>query len=446
MRGPFSFHNSIATPVQVKDLVHFHCERLMGQVMRGPMGLYVTLFHLVSVYLLRVSAVDLNDPCATSNDCSSIINGHCENGRCTCFPHAVPLNASTCIAGSLLGFRCFANHQCQNRVPNSICDDGVCTCADGYVSHQRDACLAGSGLGGHCFTDSQCQLNNKLSHCKLQFRKGYGRCACLPGFQSYRNHTCGEILGAGCTSDNECRTLDPNSHCTPRDLKTSFCTCGRGYTVSADGLRCVTTYKGIFDQPSSLGKHCRNSEQCQLRDPYSICDGGICRCVEETPRCNSKNSGCHNDTFQCRSGWCLSWYYVCDGRANCDDGSDEDECIPFNCPRQAHQCGDGSCLARSKVCNGRRDCIDGSDENNCFNKCNSKSFRCGDGACLPQYAFCNAAISCRDLSDEIVSLCAGETNSCPNGTFRCSNGRCRSTAILCTGKDGCGDASDEDRL
>ena len=40
-----------------------------------------------------------------------------------------------------------------------------------------------------------------------------------------------------------------------------------------------------------------------------------------------ETTGCHNDTFQCRNGQCISWYFVCDKHKNCEDGSDESGCV-----------------------------------------------------------------------------------------------------------------------
>ena len=100
--------------------------------------------------------------------------------------------------------------------------------------------------------------------------------------------------------------------------------------------------------PVSLGKSCKSSLECQVRDPFSACIGGICECIAKTPSCSAANRGntwcalitsinrshywllpigCHNDTFQCRNGQCISWYFVCDKHNNCDDGSDEDGCV-----------------------------------------------------------------------------------------------------------------------
>lgn len=43
--------------------------------------------------------------------------------------------------------------------------------------------------------------------------------------------------------------------------------------------------------PVSLGKRCRSSIECQIRDPYSACINGICECLSRTSKCNSLNPG-----------------------------------------------------------------------------------------------------------------------------------------------------------
>lgn len=228
---------------------------------------------------------------------------------------------------------------------------------------------------------------------------------------------------------------------------------------------------------SSLGKSCSSREECQVRDRYSDCIKGICECIKPTVGCSANSTGCHKDTFQCRNGQCISWYFVCDRFKNCDDGSDEDECKTGSCPGEAYQCNDGACLARSKLCNGKADCLDGSDELQCgspidgsqlaqnatiassFNAsefksnsgrpladgaltlaglaggiqrlageqqtCHPKAFTCNNGQCLPAYVFCNAVEDCADGSDELEQLCEvsdGRSNGASGATFQMANG------------------------
>lgn len=207
---------------------------------------------------------------------------------------------------------------------------------------------------------------------------------------------------------------------------------------------------------SSLGKPCRSRLDCQAKDINSDCVNGICECIVASPRCSSNSTGCHKDTFQCRSGHCISWYFVCDQFKNCDDGSDEEFCFsqlaslgassgpnrPMgsslnpsgsnlpDCPAEAFKCLDGSgCLSRSKLCNGKRECGDGSDEFACSSttastnnsagsdlgawhtsgKCPSGTFECANGQCLPNFVFCNAVDDCADGSDEREEICERPT-------------------------------------
>uniref|UniRef100_T1KMZ1 EB domain-containing protein n=2 Tax=Tetranychus urticae TaxID=32264 RepID=T1KMZ1_TETUR len=344
------------------------------------------------------------------------------------------------------------------KVPNSMCINGSCQCKSNFVQIRRDKCLAPAKMDDYCLKDEQCTLGGKYTRCKFIIPRVYGKCRCPLGYVVTDDKQCLPSIGSKCELNSECSKITPNSICSKT---TGQCECDVDYKASDDRSKCELIFKpsetpnDIIEEdsssaldlgPVSLGKRCRSSIECQIRDPYSACINGICECLSRTSKCNSFNPGCHNDTFQCRSGQCISWYFVCDKTKNCEDGSDEDECEPFKCPREAFQCDDGSCLSRSAVCNGRWECPDGSDEARCYKgiPCDKKSFRCKSGQCLPQYTFCNAVTDCLDGSDEIQSVCEYSTK-CPKGMFQCENKKCRSTAILCSGVDGCGDNSDEER-
>ncbi|HEY6728517.1 MAG TPA: hypothetical protein VI197_31115 [Polyangiaceae bacterium] len=91
------------------------------------------------------------------------------------------------------------------------------------------------------------------------------------------------------------------------------------------------------------------------------------------------------NAFQCDSGEPVTSIFVCDGYADCSDGSDESSCFV---------CGSGEVLPPRFVCDYNRQCLDGSDEHGC------ETFECDSGETVPDNRECDLIPDCPDGSDE----------------------------------------------
>ncbi|XP_017003209.2 modular serine protease [Drosophila takahashii] len=126
---------------------------------------------------------------------------------------------------------------------------------------------------------------------------------------------------------------------------------------------------------------------------------------------NATNCG-----HRCGGGDCIELDQLCDGVANCLDGSDETVAMCQNvwCPGYGFRCSYGACIASTAVCDGVRDCVDGSDEEGWLCRaqmqqanCDNWEMYCSSGQCMPYSKLCDGVRDCRDGDDEQESLCEG---------------------------------------
>ncbi len=95
--------------------------------------------------------------------------------------------------------------------------------------------------------------------------------------------------------------------------------------------------------------------------------------------------------------------------------------------------GDILCLDFRDICDGRQQCKDGWDEENCdkleFNECDDNEYRCWNGMCIPDQFFLDGYFDCMDNSDEQVNdatICNSNSRS-----FKCDERLCNRNQLSC---------------
>ncbi|XP_077461691.1 low-density lipoprotein receptor 2 [Stigmatopora argus] len=168
--------------------------------------------------------------------------------------------------------------------------------------------------------------------------------------------------------------------------------------------------------------------------------------TDELPE-NCKFRSCYEQEFDCGppQNTCVPLTMHCDGTADCRNGADEKNCGSKQCRADQFRCArGGECISVSWTCDYEEDCPDGSDEANCPTPtCNPGQFQCNDSSCVPRYWNCDGAEDCPDGSDE-HDCGIKVVRHCPDNKFQCANGQCIYLRWHCDGGFDCYDKSDEE--
>ena len=159
---------------------------------------------------------------------------------------------------------------------------------------------------------------------------------------------------------------------------------------------CVNEYSNSYEVVEKCEKPC-SREYIPVCGSNEVTYGNLCmfqNTLCSSPKLRIAYNGtclqmpnvCKRTEFTCKADRrCISNLKKCDGFAECNDGSDKENCHG-NCALTQFWCEDNSCIPFGLRCDGKFDCPDNSDELDCPVRCREiGEFTCNDGNCIESW-------------------------------------------------------------
>ncbi|OXU24316.1 hypothetical protein TSAR_001600 [Trichomalopsis sarcophagae] len=187
-------------------------------------------------------APELESYCQSHEDCGSLANVLCSDGKCKCKENYF-VSEGTCLAG--LDATCDIANDCKQA--NTVCQNGtnICQCSENYVANPKNECVMKSSYQEQCDYDIQCSSVVPNTYC--HFESGseqnslenseaedkHGRCQCLDAhFHNMNSCFMKRNMGEECSREGECFAQDSKAVC-----RNGICSCEFGFELK--GKQCV---------------------------------------------------------------------------------------------------------------------------------------------------------------------------------------------------------------